>query len=140
MFIQSIEQARRFFYETWQKCQKNFNQLSDLEKICCFWVYKHPNIVSLLKDAKTEHALHEGDYLSHPFIHLSLHMALTEQIGLNTPIGIREVYLKLLQIHDEHNAHHLMMQALWQAFNEAQTKGIALHHTQYLQDLKSLLA
>ena len=56
-----------------------------------------------------------------PFLHLSLHLALQEQIQTNRPEGIQAVYLKLIKKHlDSHQVEHAMMEVLEYILWEAQ--------------------
>ncbi|MDK7178881.1 DUF1841 family protein, partial [Micrococcus luteus] len=57
---------------------------------------------------------------TNPFLHLSMHIALEEQISIDNPHGIREVFEQLSAKLDEHAAHHEMMECLGQVIWQAQ--------------------
>jgi len=54
-----------------------------------------------------------------PFLHLSLHLAIAEQLSIDQPPGIRTRFERLAQHLDEHDALHSILECLaetiWQA-------------------------
>lgn len=124
MFTPSRDEVRSFFITSWQKHQHK-RPLSDLEKMALTVIFLHPEY---------HHSLHpdfvDKDYLPergevNPFLHMSLHLTIAEQLSINQPYGIRAVFLKICQQTDsQHEAEHLMMESLtemvWQA-NRCQT-------------------
>lgn len=123
MFKPSREQARQFFFDTWRNHQAHA-VLSDLEKLALEILLLHPEYHALLSAADSAR---ERDFppelgASNPFLHLSLHLALREQLSIDQPAGVRQAYAQL-QAHyqDEHRAQHRMMECLaemlWQAQN-----------------------
>ncbi len=57
---------------------------------------------------------------TNPFMHMSLHLAVRDQIATNRPPGIREAYAQLCEsMQDRHPAEHvlceLMGEELWQS-------------------------
>jgi hypothetical protein len=73
-----------------------------------------------------------------PFLHLSMHMALREQVGTDRPQGIRAVHARLAARSDVHDAEHQMMEALGRALWEAQRAGRMPDERLYLEDLQRL--
>lgn len=83
-------------------------------------ILQHPEYLSFL----TETNLQEFPIEENPFLHMSLHMAIREQIYLNKPHGIKTIYQHLCdKHHDVHQAEHVMMQSLYQMINTAQQTG-----------------
>ncbi len=75
-----------------------------------------------------------------PFLHMSLHLALQDQIKTNRPSGIAQVYQGLLTKGlDAHEAEHQMLEILaefmWQSLKHQQTN----NEQAYLEQLKRLL-
>ena len=61
-----------------------------------------------------------------PFLHMSLHLAVNEQLSIDQPPGIRAAYERLLRkTGDEHAARHALLECLaetiWQAQRLAAT-------------------
>jgi predicted transcriptional regulator len=77
---------------------------------------------------------------TNPFLHLSLHLSVIEQIGINQPIGIREVYDKLrLQHNDAHLAQHDVLDCLAEIIWQSQRNSQPLDSTYYLKLLNQKL-
>jgi hypothetical protein len=79
----------------------------------------------------------EGGHIN-PFLHLSMHMALREQVVTDRPQGIRAVHARLASRSDVHDAEHQMMEALGRALWEAQRAGRMPDERLYLEELQRL--
>lgn len=91
MFKPSREQARQLFFDTWRK-YRNREILSGIETIALDVILLHPEYHSILE--QTEQYL-ERDYLPemgdvNPFLHMSMHLAIKEQLSINQPVGIND--------------------------------------------------
>lgn len=121
MFNPSRDQARQFLFDTWHKYRQH-QPLSALESMTLEILLQHPEYHALLNNP--ERYL-DQDYLpeqgeTNPFLHLSLHLAIGEQLSIDQPAGIKGRYQKLLeQGGDPHHAQHQLMECLgemiWQA-------------------------
>ena len=122
LFNPSREEVRRFFCETWQK-QMLGQILTPLEILASQWIAQHPEYHSLLSN--TEAALQQ-DFTpeggaTNPFLHLSMHLSISEQISIDQPPGIRNIQQRLVQkLGSEHEAQHQIMECLGQVMWEAQ--------------------
>jgi len=114
LFNPSRDQVRDFFFDTWQKYQqKQF--LTDLEKIGLSVMLMHPEYNSILGSPTQfkQQAYFPELGETNPFLHMSLHLSILEQISINQPIGIRDVYEKLkLKHQEEHAAQHEILECL----------------------------
>jgi hypothetical protein len=141
IFNPTREEVRRFFCDTWKK-RVNNQILDSMENIAGDWMQQHPEYHQLLTDP--EGAL-EQDYTpergeTNPFLHLSMHLSISEQISIDQPPGIREVAEKLTQkLGSEHEAQHRIMECLGQVMWEAQREGKPLDPESYLESLKKLV-
>ena len=107
MFNPSREQARRFYFDTWAKHRAS-QTLTDLEKIALTVMLLHPEYHSLLDK-------------TNPFLHMSMHVAIHEQLTINQPQGVREHYKGLCeQTQNQHAAEHEMMDCLGEMIWHAQ--------------------
>lgn len=121
MFKPTREQARQLFFDTWRKYRQR-EILSGIETIALEVILLHPEYHSILDD--TDHYL-DKDYLpemgdTNPFLHMSMHVAIKEQLSINQPIGICERFARLQKnTGSEHTAAHQVMECLaemiWQA-------------------------
>jgi hypothetical protein len=74
-----------------------------------------------------------------PFLHLSLHLALREQLGTNRPAGIRTLHAALTRrCGSQHEAEHRMIEVLATTLWEAQRAAHAPDEQQYLEGLRQL--
>jgi hypothetical protein len=125
LFNPSREEVRRFFCETWQK-QTQSQILTPLETLAAKWIEQHPEYHPLL--INTEEAIQQ-DYtpeggVTNPFLHLSMHLSISEQISIDQPPGIRLIQQRLAQkLGSEHEAQHQIMECLGQVMWEAQRLG-----------------
>jgi hypothetical protein len=122
MFNPSRDEVRRFFTETWRK-QRAGEILTPLEAIAADWIVEHPEYHSELADADAAAA---QDYSpergqSNPFLHLSMHLAISEQLSINQPPGIRAAHDRLAaRLGSTHDAQHAIMECLGETIWEAQ--------------------
>jgi hypothetical protein len=125
MFNPSKDEVRQFFCNTWKKSMQG-EVLTPLEAIASDWIHQHPEYESDLAD--TQRAL-EKDYSvdlgrSNPFLHLSMHLSIHEQISVDQPPGIRDACQTLIKRLDSvHDAHHLIMECLGEMLWTAQRNG-----------------
>jgi hypothetical protein len=141
IFNPTREEVRRFFCDTWKK--KNNNHILDsMETLAGNWMEQHPEYHSLLSDP--ERAL-EQNYTpeggeTNPFLHLSMHLSISEQISIDQPPGFRELAEKLSKkLGSEHEAQHRMMECLGQVMWEAQRENKPLNPENYLEALRKLV-
>ena len=114
MFNPSRDQVRQFFFDVWAKYRAG-QPLAGAEQPALDAVLAHPEYHAILDHP--ERYL-ERDYLpesgeTNPFLHLSMHLAIAEQLSVDQPPGIRERYQRLLKHHDdEMDAQHAIMECL----------------------------
>lgn len=121
MFKPSRDQARQLFFDTWRKYRQR-EILSGMEDIALEVILDHPEYHSILDDADRyldkDYSPEVGDI--NPFLHMSMHMAIKEQLSINQPTGICQRFARLQeQTGNEHAAAHQVMDCLaemiWQA-------------------------
>ena len=80
-----------------------------------------------------------AEALGPAFLHLSLHLALREQLATDRPRGIAQLHQRLASACGEsHAAEHRMMSVLEQTLWEAQRAGCMPDELQYLEALRRL--
>lgn len=122
MFNPSRDDVRRFFCDTWRK-HRDGSVLTPLESIALGWILRHPEYHADLDDAAAavvrDYRIEDGR--TNPFLHLSMHVAVAEQVSIDQPPGIRAIYLKLAaRLGDDHAAVHEMMECLGEVVWSAQ--------------------
>ena len=140
IFNPTREEVRRFFCDTWKKKIEN-HILDPMETLASDWMVEHPEYHDLLKDPEgalaQDYTPERGE--TNPFLHLSMHLSISEQISINQPPGIKEIADKLsLRLGSMHEAQHIMMERLGQVMWEAQREGQPLNPEKYLEALKKL--
>ena len=125
MFTPSQADVRRFFCTVYAKTQSN-QPLEALETIASQWLAEHPEYHADFVD--TDAALAkmydvEGGK-TNPFLHLSMHLSISEQCSIDQPRGIRQAVELLTAKRDSlHDAHHEAMDCLGQMVWESQRAG-----------------
>jgi hypothetical protein len=139
MFTPSRDESRRFIVDAWAKFRAGA-PLSDLERIVASLVAMHPEYHALLDDG--ERSL-ERDWTPdggavNPFLHLSLHLAVAEQLAIDQPPGIRAEFERLRRARgDEHAALHAVVECLGETMWQAQRLGTGPDAVVYLDCLRS---
>ena len=91
MFAPSQEQVRRFFCEAWAKHLAG-QPLTPLEAQAADWMIEHPEYHQDLSDVDAAiaavYTVEEGR--TNPFLHLSMHLSVSEQCSIDQPPGIRQ--------------------------------------------------
>lgn len=141
MFNPSRDQVRQFFFDVWAKYRSG-QPLAGAELPALDAVLAHPEYHALL-DQPDRHI--ERDYLpeageTNPFLHLSLHLAVAEQLSIDQPPGIRARYQQLLKRHgDEMEAQHAIIDCLGEMIWQVQRHQTAFDSAAYLRCLDARL-
>ena len=124
MFNPSREQVRSFFCESWRKHRAR-QILDGAEATAADLIEQHPEYHALLENAEsalTQEFSPEGGQMN-PFLHLSLHLAIHEQVSIDQPPGIRAAYESLRARMDPHDAEHILLECLGETIWRAQRQG-----------------
>ncbi len=125
MFDPSQEDVRRFFCAVHAKARTGA-LLDALETLASEWLKEHPEYHPELQDAEAAVArVYDGaGGQGNPFLHLSMHLSISEQCSIDQPRGIRQaVELLAARRSSLHDAHHEAMECLGQMLWESQRSG-----------------
>jgi len=125
MFNPSQADVRRFFCDAVAKSRSG-GALDALETLAAQWAQEHPEYESDLgdADAAVARAYDGADGRSNPFLHLSMHLSISEQCSIDQPRGIRQAVELLAARRDSlHEAHHEAMECLGQMLWDSQRSG-----------------
>ena len=141
LFNPTRDQVRQFFCDTWQKSQ-NHQVLTPLELIASDWMQLHPEFHDALnhpeKSLQEDYTPERGN--TNPFLHLSMHLSISEQISINQPPGIQAIAHQLSEkLGSEHEAQHRIMDSLGQVLWQAQRNGAGIDAEDYLEALRKLI-
>ena len=122
MFSPSPGDVRRFFVDARRKRDERL-PLTPLETIAADWIDAHPEYRADLADADAAAAATypaEGGR-ENPFLHLSMHLSISEQVSIDQPRGIRAAIEALAARRGSlHEAQHEAMECLGVMLWEAQ--------------------
>lgn len=114
MFNPTRDEVRQFFCESWRKYSEKA-LLTPLESMALDIILIHPEYHPVLENQELAEAMEEN-----PFLHLSLHLAVMEQLSIDQPFGIKRRFDAILEKSESrHEAFHQVMECLgemvWQA-------------------------
>jgi hypothetical protein len=125
MFTPSQEDVRRFLCTVYDKHQKNV-PMEGVETLAALWMDEHPEYHAHLADVDSalSRMFDVDDARTNPFLHLSMHLSISEQCSIDQPRGIRQaVELLTARRGDLHEAHHEVMEELGAMIWESQRAG-----------------
>jgi Domain of unknown function (DUF1841) len=125
LFQPSQADVRRFFCDVYAKARAG-QAMEAIEIIASQWIAEHPEYhadfanleqaLAQLQEAPTDR--------TNPFLHLSMHLSISEQCSIDQPRGIRQAVELLTARRDSlHDAHHETMDCLGQMLWESQRAG-----------------
>src|SRR5262245_61238678 len=122
MFTPTRDEARRFLIDAWAK-RRAGGELAGLEQRAAALIAMHPEYHALLEAPERhlarDYAPEAGE--QNPFLHLSLHLAVDEQLAIDQPPGIRAEFERLrVSRGDEHAALHAVLECLGEVIWQAQ--------------------
>ena len=137
MFAPTRDEARGFLVDAWRKYRGTL-PLSGLEQKAVALIAMHPEYHRILEDADAyvarDYRPEEGEV--NPFLHLSLHLAVAEQLAIDQPPGIVAQFNRLAAARgDEHAALHAIVECLGEVVWQAQRTGTAPDASLYLDCL-----
>lgn len=126
LFSNDRTELRQVFFNAWQKHTQSL-PLEPMEQVIVNVVKLHPeyhaffdNPDNIDKDFSPE----MGQV--NPFLHLSMHISIHEQLTVNQPIGISDAFNQLLEkTRDPHEAEHVLMDCLGEMIWKAQRENSA---------------
>jgi len=138
MFQPSQHDVRRFFCEAHAK-QRDGLPMSPMETLGAQWVAEHPEYHADLADVDAALAASypvEGGR-TNPFLHLAMHLSISEQCSIDQPSGIRQaVELLAARRNSLHAAHHEVMESLGEMIWNSQRSGLPPDPHAYLDAVR----
>jgi hypothetical protein len=138
MFQPSQHDVRRFFCETHQRLQQAL-PLDPMQAKAARWIDEHPEYHGELADlqAALDAVFTVEDGRTNPFLHLSMHLSIDEQCGIDQPTGIRQA-VELLHARrgSLHQAHHEVMECLGEMIWASQRSGLPPDGQAYLEAVR----
>ena len=135
MFAPSQNDVRSFFCETHRKLTEAA-PLTPMEAAAADWISEHPEHGADLADLPAAlAAVYDVEAgRTNPFLHLSMHLSISEQIGIDQPRGIQQaVELLAAKRGSLHAAHHEVMECLGEMVWASQRSGLPPDGERYLE-------
>ncbi|MGB7184687.1 MAG: DUF1841 family protein [Burkholderiaceae bacterium] len=134
MFDPSQHDVRRFFCGSWRKHLER-QVMTEMEMLAAHWIEQHPEYHDDFADEEralsADYSVENGQ--TNPFLHLSMHISIAEQVSINQPPGITSAMAKLAaKLDSEHHAAHELMECLGQVVWESQRSGLPPDGEAYL--------
>ena len=138
MFNPTRDQVRQFFFDAWRKHRAR-EVLAGLDIIAVDIILLHPEYHPVLDDPENhldkEYPPEAG--APNPFLHLSTHLAIEEQLSVDQPPGINAEFARIAaKLGDRHAACHVVLECLGETVWRAQRDGAAPDAQAYLACLK----
>lgn len=136
MFNPSRDQVRNFFCDAWRKHVERL-PLVGAEVTAADIATRHPEYHALLLDpeALSREWTPESGQMN-PFLHLSLHLAIHEQVSIDQPPGIRAAFEQLRVRLDPHAAEHVLLECLGEIIWRAQREGKPMDAPAYVDAIR----
>jgi len=134
MFDPSREQVRDTFFEAWRKYRAG-EPLAGIEALALEVILAHPEYHAMLSQPER---YRDQDYLgeANPFLHMSLHLALEEQLSIDQPPRVARRFQDLVAgFQDRHEALHQALECLAETVWRAQREGAPPDAAAYLECL-----
>lgn len=97
-----------------------------IETLASQWIDEHPEYYADFADvdAALQNMTKPDEGRTNPFLHLSMHLSISEQCSIDQPRGIRQaVELLSHRLNALHDAHHQAMECLGTMLWESQQAG-----------------
>ena len=135
MFAPSQHDVRRFFCDVHRKRREGL-PMTPLETLAGDWVDQHPEYHAQLHDLDAalaaSYTVEEGR--TNPFLHLSMHLSVSEQVSIDQPRGIKQAFeLLASRLGSAHEAQHQVMECLGEMIWASQRSGLPPDGEAYLE-------
>ena len=135
MFAPSQNDVRRFFCDAFAK-RRDGRPMTPMEVLAADWIAEHPEYDADLADVDAALAavfdVEAGR--TNPFLHLSMHLSITEQVAIDQPRGIKQAYeLLAARLGSAHEAQHEVMECLGEMMWTSQRSGLPPDGEKYIE-------
>ncbi len=138
MFQPSQHDVRSFFCGAYTR-QRQGLPLDPMQTLAAGWIDEHPEYhVELADEAAALASVYTvEDGRTNPFLHLSMHLSITEQVAIDQPSGIRQaVELLAARRNSLHAAHHEVMECLGEMIWASQRSGLPPDGQAYIEAVR----
>ena len=145
MFTPNQADVRRFFCRAYAKYTQQA-PMEAIETLAAQWMHAHPEYAHVFADedaaiaaVETPESKPTAEIAENPFLHVSMHLTISEQCAIDQPRGIRQaVELLTAKLGDLHEAHHQVMDCLGRMVWESQRSGRPPDGEAYMDHVRRL--
>jgi len=138
---EQLRAHRQIFWDAWQKAEAGL-PLNALEVRIARVIKMHPEYHHFFNDMEDflERDFQMDDGMN-PYLHLSLHLAIEEQLATKQPIEAAKLMeVQMIELKkDRHDVLHMILEALAETVYESQRQGREIDTLAYTHKLKLLL-
>lgn len=138
MFNQDRTALRQQYFNAWKKYHSK-QLLSPLDSQLVQVILDHPEYQDYVEQAEkySDYAFEADDI--NPFLHMSMHLALRDQISADNPVGVKAVFERLLlrqgdTLMVEHEMMRILTDHIWMMLKQQK----AFNASDYLEHLHRL--
>lgn len=139
LFSNDRNELRQVFFTAWQKEQQSV-PLEPMEQIIVNVIKLHPEYHRFFenKNSNLEKDFSPEMGEVNPFLHLSMHISIHEQLSINQPPGIADAFNQLMEKNkDPHEVEHILMDCLGEMIWKAQRENSAPDEKLYFQCIQN---
>jgi hypothetical protein len=138
---EQLRAHRQIFWDAWQKAEADL-PLNALEVRIARVIKIHPEYHHFFNDMEDflERDFQMDDGMN-PYLHLSLHLAIEEQLATKQPIEAAKLMeVQMIELKkDRHDVLHMILEALAETVYESQRQGREIDPLAYTHKLRLLL-
>ncbi|BBP46082.1 hypothetical protein THMIRHAS_14550 [Thiosulfatimonas sediminis] len=139
LYTSERDKLRQFYVDTWKKARMGM-PMEPMEQWVARVIEMHPEYHQLLENEKLGNEYKPEDGETNPFLHMGMHLGLQEQVAMDRPNGIKQIYQQLGEkLGDVMQTEHLMMNCLGEMMWQAQKNQAEPDEIAYLICLQNLL-
>ena len=126
------------YADAWRKAQAA-EVLSPLEVQIAQVIEDHPEYQAALSDEAREASFTPEAGKTNPFLHMGLHLAVRDQVAMDRPHGISNIFQQLVKKYSKtHEAEHRILDCLAETLWEAQNRNGPPDEQKYLERLRKI--
>ncbi len=137
----TLRAHRQIFWDAWQKAQADL-PLNAMEVRISRVIQMHPEYHHFFNDMEDflDRDFQVDDGMN-PYLHLSLHLAIEEQLATKQPIEAAQILEREVveRKHERHDAIHIILEVLAETVYESQRDGREIDPLAYAYKLKLIL-
>jgi len=141
LFSNDRTELRQVFFNAWQKENQSL-PLEPMEQIIVKVIKLHPEYHRFFENETSNLDKDFSPEMGqiNPFLHLSMHISIHEQLSVNQPQGISDAFNQLMiKVKDAHEVEHILMDCLGEMIWKAQRENAAPDEKLYFSCIQKKL-